>query len=250
MKKTRPKKEPLVKDRIETALDRLGSRKDREYFSEMLKDLIDNNSIPAELLDFIPLNSGLTGKTRFDQLYDASMYLAFPPYREDTLKRMLGEDPDPELKVWRVVLPEKFQVAHVIIRAASYQDAFALACDYACRVSLRLYRKIPVDLTIRVMFMGEKALRRHLGLRWANRIKKRKQLQLEGREYSMRQVNGARLAAIGHHNNDPRRSIAKYADVRDLVRTREKAGLVRISAVESETVQRKSTVNAKPGDTK
>lgn len=220
---------------IRETLKRLKSRRDAEYFREMLIDLISNNAIPIELLREIPVSSGITGKTRFDQIYDASMFLAFPNYREDTLRKMMGDDYDEDMKVWRIVIPEKFKISHVIIRARTFQDAFALGCDYACRASLRLFRSIPSDLTIRVQFMTEKSMRRHLGLRWANRVKKRKQLQLKGREFTAKQIHGARLAALGHTSNDPRRTIARYADVKDLVRAREKAGLVRVSAVEFET---------------
>lgn len=245
-KHTKPIQDPpKPKDvAINEALDRLQSRKDLEYFKEMISDLVDNNAIPIELLSSIPVSSGLVGKTRFDQIYDASMFLAFPNYREETLKKLMGDDYDPDMKVWRVVTPEKFNITHVVIRARTYQDAFALGCDYACRASLRLFRKIPSDLTIRVIFMTEKAIRRHLDLRWANRSKKRKQLQLEGREYTAKQVHGARLAALGHSTNDPRRTIARYADVRDLVRARERAGLVRISAVEFETTKRSTKGDA------
>ncbi len=223
---------------IEKALKRCGSHKDKDYFRSILKDLIQNNSIPVELLQSLPVNAGEVGKTRFDQIFDAAMILAFPDYREETLKQFLGETFDKDMRVWRVVLPEKFNITHVFIRAKSYQDAFALACDYACRVSLRLYRKIPTDLTVRVMFITEKALRRHLGMRWANRVKKRKQLQLNGREFTAKQVNGARIAALGHFSNDSNRSIAKYAEVRDLVRVRQRAGLVKLSAVELETLKK------------
>jgi hypothetical protein len=87
------------------------------------------------------------------------------------------------------------------------------------------------------MFVTEKALRRHLNVRWANRVKKRHTLQIGAREFTTKQVNGARIAALGHSHNDPRRSIAKYAEVRDLVRTRVKAGLVKLSSVELETLK-------------
>lgn len=228
----------ILHEKISKAIERCGSKKDAKYFKEILEDLIKNNAIPVALLDSIPVNSGECGKTRFDQIFDAAMFLAFPQYREETLKAFLANISDYDIKIWRVILPEKFKITHVFIRAKSYQEAFSMACDYVCRVHLRLYRQIPTDLTIRVMFIGEKALRRHLGMRWANRVRKRKTLQLKSREFTQKQVHGARIVALGHAQSDPRRSIAKYAEIRDLVRVRQKAGLVRMSTVELETLKK------------
>ncbi len=223
---------------VEECLQRAFSRKEAPEWREFLKDLVVNNGIPLELLMDLPVPAGTALRTRFDQIYAASMALAFPSYRETTLRELLGpSESSPKLKVWRVVFPEKFGLAHVLLRAPTFQQAFARACDYACRSSLRLWRRIPVDLTIRVMFMGEKALRRHLGLRWANRVHKRKEFQLEGREFTPRQLNGARIAALGPPGKDPGHAIMKYSEFKDLDKVRRK-GWVRRSEVESESVRK------------
>jgi hypothetical protein len=232
----KPKNDKEIRDKISSTINRLGSEKDKEYFSQMLFDLVKNNSVPLEVFDSLPINSAKSGKTRFDQIYDASMFLATPNYRKETLEALIGEIKDGEeeqIKIWRVVFPAKLQIPSVIIRAKSFQDAFALGCDYGCRVSLRQERKIPIDMTMRVLFMGEKSVRRHLSLRWANRVQKRKQLQLEGREFTFKQVTGARLAAL-EHKDHPNRSISYYAELKDLARVRTKAGLIRLSSIEHE----------------
>jgi hypothetical protein len=200
----------------------------------MLTELIENNIIPLDLLEYIPTSPTKVGKTRFDQLYDAAMYLVFPGYREETLGKLLGPVYDSETKIWRVMFPSKFRLSHVLLRAGSFQHAFALGCDYACRMSLRLYKKIPVDLTLRIQFVSEKAVRRMLEMRWANRVKKRKQLQLMGRVYTDKEISGARMVALG----DPTQSvysIAKYAEARDLRRILKYHNRMRISSVETET---------------
>ena len=226
-----------VQKAIEDCLKRACSPKERPQWREFLKDLVRNNAIPLELLTDLPIPASIAPRTRFDQIYAASMALAFPGYRKTTLRALLGPwDSIRGVKVWRAVFPEKFGMAHVLIRAPSFQEAFARACDYACRASLRLWRKIPVDLTVRVMFMGEKALRRHLGLRWANRVHKRKELQLVGREFTPRQLNGARIAALGPHD-DPGYAIMKYSEFKDLSKVRQ-GGAVRRSEVESESFRK------------
>lgn len=214
-------------------MKRVASVKDAPYFREILLGLVRNHAVPLELLEHVPMPAGEVGKTRFDQLFDAAMFLAFPGYRKETLEKLLGPGETRGTHIWRVLLPPRFKVAQVLIRADTYPEAFAFACDYVCRVSLRLYKKVPADMTIRVMFMGERALRRFLDMRWASRTHKRKQLKLEGREFTYRQVNGARLAALGHPRGQTR-ALAKYVEMKDLQRVREGAGLVRVSSVESE----------------
>lgn len=211
----------------------MATKKDAPYFRELLLGLVHNQAIPIELLEHVPLPAREAGKTRFDQVFDFAMHLAFPGYRRETLEKLLGPVQGKGTRIWRVVFPERFQIAHVLIRAEDFQQAFALACDYACRVSLRMHRKIPADLTIRVMFMGERALRRYLDMRWASRTHKRKQLKLVGREFTYRQLHGARLAALGSPR-DPRHAVAKYAEMKDLQRLRESNGVYRTSEVESE----------------
>lgn len=233
--------------RIEEALHRIAplSPKIRSYFRGLLKKMITSNAVPIELFEGIPLEPGAVGKTRFDQIYDASMYLAFPGYRKTTLKKLLGPGIHfgPDTKIWRAIFPEKFGVSHVIIRAPTYQRAFALACDYACRMSLRSFGNIPPDLTIRVIFMTEKAIRRMLHLRWANRVIKRRKLQLIGRVYSHNEVMGAKYAALGNPK-EPEHSIAKYVEGKDLERIMSMKEKVRISAVEAE-VRHKDYVSPK-----
>jgi len=227
-----------IRDAVEACLKRACSRKEASQWREFLQDLVRNNAIPLELLTDLPIPASTTPRTRFDQIYAASMALAFPGYRKTTLRALLGPwEGIQGVKVWRVVFPEKFGMAHVLLRAPTFQEAFARATDYACRSSLRLFRRIPTDLTVRVMFMGEKALRRHLGLRWANRVHKRKELQLVGREFTPRQLNGARIAALGSHD-DPGYAIMKYSEFKDLDKIRLN-GRVRKSEVESESFSRK-----------
>lgn len=233
-----PPREAKDVDRaIEACVKRIGNPKDAQYFREMLTGLVRNQVIPVDLLEHVPLPARTAGKTRFDQIYDATMSIVFPGYRRETLEKLLGPVGDEEgTRIWRAVFPEKFGVAHVLLRAETYQEAFALAADWACRCSLRLHHRVPHDLTVRVIFMGERALRRYLDMRWASKTLKRRELKLVGRDFTYRQVNGARLAALGHHpKTDPRHSVAKYAEMKDLQRVRERAGLVRISAVEHES---------------
>lgn len=229
------KAQSTIVSTIERYLKRISGPKDRSYFRGLLDKIIKNNTIPIELLDTIPISVIDANKTRFDQLYDAALCLAFPKYRDITLAKLLGPNADDknDVKIWRVMTPDKFKISHVLIRAESYQQAFALGCDYACRMSLRIYGKIPTDLTIRVQFVSEKAIRRMLDLRWANRVQKRKQLQLIGREYTSKEIAGARLAAVGHPNQSDY-SIAKYAENKDLKHLLSKKGILRISSIESE----------------
>jgi hypothetical protein len=234
------KRERSPKERLEEYIQRASSPKDRDYFRAMFVDFIHNNTIPLDLLKEIPIPAHKANKTRFDQLYDAAMSLAFPGYRNETLEKLLGPGAEvsPEIKIWRAIFPPKFKLSHVLIRANSYQHAFALGCDYACRMSLRLYRKIPFDLTIRIQFVSEKAVRRMLDMRWANRVKRRKELQLEGRKYTPKELAGARLVALGQPDQ-PEYSIAKYAEARDLKNILRKQNRVRISSVETETFRPK-----------
>jgi len=222
---------------IDDCIKRTCGKKDAEYFRELLTNLILNNTLHYTILNEIPVRSGEVGKTKFDQLYDASQALAFPPYCEKTMKTLLGNDVyDEEIKIWRVLLPAKFGISSILLRANSYQDAFALACDYACRVSLRLFSRIPSDLSIRVLFVTESALRRTLELRVLNRNSKRKEFSLEGRVFTFKQLAGARIFALGHLKNDPRRSLARYLERKDLNRIMYKAKSYRISGVEAEVL--------------
>lgn len=224
-----------VEEAIRQCVKRFRGSNEKQYIGALLHAMLLNNAIPIELLESIPAPPQEVGKTRFDQLYDAAMDVAFPGYREETLEKLLGPGvgTTEKTKIWRVILPQKFKLAHVLIRADSYQEAFALACDYACRASLRVHGKVPADLTVRVMFMTEKAIRRKLDLRWANRVNKRRQLQLVGRVYSPKEIQGARIAATGPPSS-PAFRLARYVEAKDLSKILKSNGIARLSAVESE----------------
>lgn len=237
--KTKRPDAPGIQEAVGKAARRLSGPKDLPYVERLLTNLVSENALPIELLDQIPVPAEEAGKTRFDQLYDAIMSIAFPRYRRATLRRLLGPGAvlRPETRIWRIILPEKFNISHVTIRADSFQQAFGLGCDYACRMGLRIHGKIPADLTIRVVFVSEKAIRRMLGLRWANRVQKRKTLQLVGREFTPKEITGARLAALGSRN-DPLYSIAKYAEAKDLKKILASKAHMRLSEVETESFRR------------
>jgi hypothetical protein len=241
-KKKLPRKKPLDKERIlDECAQRMASSKERETFRKFLGELVENNALPIELLQEIPRKPEEIGKTRFDQLYDTCMSLVFPTYRPETLTKLLASE-DLEgletVKIWRVMFPPKFKLSHILLRASSFQEAYALACDYVCRVSLKAEGKIPTDLTIRVQFVSERAVRRSLDMRWANRVKKRKELQLVGREFSSKEISGARLAALGEPGTN-KHSLFKYAEIRDLRKIKKAAGKMRQSAVETEVFRSK-----------
>src|ERR1700690_1219904 len=110
----RPK--PLSKDQekiLIQAVKHSASPKDTQYWIEFLRELIVNNTIPIDLLKDIPLKAGRVGKTRFDQIYAASMFLAFPGYRERTLKQLLGprSEVDSNTKIWSAIFPIKLKLA-------------------------------------------------------------------------------------------------------------------------------------------
>lgn len=220
---------------IEKCVRRFRGEKEKQYLAHLIGMMLMNNSIPIDLIDTVPSSPSEVGKTRFEQLYDAAMSVAFPGYREETLERLLGPNSKitEKTKIWRIVFPQKFKIEHVLIRADSYQEAFALACDYACRASLRTHGRIPSDLTVRVMFVTEKAIRRKLDMRWANRVNKRRQLQLVGRIFSPKETQGARISALGSPS-DPFFRIAKYVDAKDLEKIHKACGLTRVSSVEAE----------------
>lgn len=221
---------------IEKCISKMKGAKDKKYFREFLEKLMVNKLVHHSLLDSFPEDPKITGKTKFDQIYDAASSLAFPGYDKSTLEKFLGNDFDQEIKIWRVILPSEYGVSAVLLRASTFQDAFALGCDYACRASLRLYGEIPSDLNIRVVFVSEKALRRHLNIRSVNRKRKRNELKLKGRTHTFKQLSGARIAALGHLHEDPRRSIARYIETKDLHKIYTSKHLSRISSVESEVL--------------
>ena len=221
---------------IEACLDRISSPNDREMLKSMISEMVAHNTLPVQLLSDIPNVPSNVKMTKFDQLYAAAMSLVFPDYRTATLEKLIGDiTPETEgIKIWRVMFPPKFKVSHILLRAHTYQEAFALACDYACRLSLYLFQSVPYDLTIRVHFMHEKRLRGYLGVRTATRGRKRRIFKLEGREFTERQLNGARIATSGPPKNQ-NQSIYRYMEKKDLRYLREKHKLFRVSAVQSES---------------
>lgn len=240
-KSKRPKKvspEPLseeeVKEKVEKCIKRIAGPTEAAYLRIFLTEVVLNHAIPIKLLEYIPAPASEVGKTRFDQIYDAAIALIFPGYSDGTLEKLLGPKPKKGIKIWRVILPEKFKMTHVLVRAESFQHAFALGCDYACRMSLRLYGKIHIDMTIRVIYMTERSLRRYLELRWANKTSRRRKFKLEGREITQKQINGVRLFAIGTKTNSLY-SVARYCEKKDLDRIRKSKGLTRESSIELES---------------
>jgi hypothetical protein len=236
LKREKDNKQKLLDKAIEDCVYRASSSKEREYFRAMIVELVKNNVIPKELLDAVPARPEDTQKTRFEQLYDMALFLAFPGYDHETLRKLLGPESEDleDLKIWRVMLPPKFKITHVLIRATDFRQAFALGCDYACRMSLRLYRKIPVDLTIRIQFVSLRSVRRMLELRWANRMQLRRKYRLVGREFTSKELTGARMVALGSPTH-PEYNIFKYAEWRDLIKILKSGNQIRISSVETET---------------
>lgn len=236
-----PSPDKTPEEILEEAVNRCSRGADRVYFRALLAKILDSNALPVEVLESVPVPALQAGKTRFDQIFDALMHVAFPAYREETLAKLLGPGAPTgqDVKIWRVIVPPQFKVAHVLIRATSMQEAFALGCDYACRMSVRLHGRVPADLTIRVQFTSEKALRRLLGLRWANRVIKRRTFQLVGRVFTKREVAGAKSAALGHPDQRLY-PLARYADARDMKRLLAQKDLpvLRVSSVEQEVLVR------------
>jgi len=226
-----------VAEWIDAALDRFAFPKDREYFKELLTKIVEQNAAPAEMFMEVPQKPAKTGLTRFDQIYAAMQYVSFPPYSKTIIRALLGTNEEFHTKVWRVSLPDRFKVGNTLIRAETYQDAFALACDYACRIHLRLYKTIPRDLTLRVQYMSGVAIAKYLGVRQKIRNNKSR-IYYSGasREFTPKQVLGARTAALGHTHSDPSRSIPIYADRTDQHKARRYQGMIRIVNVELESL--------------
>lgn len=223
---------------IDECVKRIGKPQDQEAFREVLTALVENNAIPPALLTTVPQRAGKAGKTRFDQLYDACMFLAFPAYRPSVVDKAFGPKAPPEMRYWRAMFPKEFDLSHVVLRASSFQEAFGLACDYACRLSLRQRNCIPADLSIRVKFIPDVVASRILDIRRAVRDQTRRASNLRGKKYSPKDVHGARLVAIGRRDGD-NYSIFKYADYRDLVQILSQKEEIRVSAVDVETFRPK-----------
>lgn len=234
-------KEEIIEEAISRYISRVGGDRDG-YIATLLRGLIREGSIPPKLLDSVPVRAAQAGKTRFDQAYDAASYLAFPSYSDNTLKKLFGPiEGDKETRLWKVMLPKRFKIAYAVVRATNFQDAFALGCDYACRVSLRLYHVIPEDLTVRVVFMSDSSVRRYLRVNMSNRkIRMNKRSQKKERTVTAKQINGARICALGHPPGDPNRHIARYSDKKDLLRILHESEKVKTSKVITESFMKKT----------
>ncbi len=219
---------------VEECVDRICRPEEREAFLEVLWALVENNVIPASLLTTVPQKASKAGSTRFDQIYDVCMFLAFPDYAGKVRERAFGPGAPESLKLWRVLLPKEYGLSHVVIRAQGFPEAFALACDYACRLSLREHRRIPGDLTVRVQFVPDQSAARMLDIRRAVKYRQRVLSGTKGRQFSAKDVAGARLVAIGPREGN-HFSVFKMAENLDLRALEERRGIRRLSAVDKET---------------
>jgi hypothetical protein len=221
---------------------------DIRYIATMLAEMVGNDAIPIELLNYIPLPPYQVGKTKFDQVYDAALSVAFPPYDPDTVQKFqrVCDRQDLNTKIWKIMIPEKFQIANVLIRANSFKEAFALGSDYACRVALRINKRIPTDLTIRVRYMTDKSIRKYLAARRSNKYSKRKKWGFVGHEFSTKEITGAIVYALGHPIHDEYK-LASYAEHKDLKNMRRVSGITRLSKIEVESYRNTNPVIAKNG---
>lgn len=182
----------------------------------LLERLVREGSLPVESLAEIPRLPADVQKTRFDQIYDAVMYLAHPPYSQDVRVAILGEsDPDPDVRIWRVVLPVEFGIYSLLLRAHSHPQAFARACDYVARRYVREHGKPPQTMHIQVRYVTESELRRHYKVRRVNRRRQARRRESES-EFSTtdRQFYGLRSAALGSPR-DPDYRVIRYMEKRD-----------------------------------
>lgn len=226
----------LLEEKLEEILNkRFGKSKENEQLKQILSKMIEKKSIPVELIEKIPKKPEEAGRTKFDQIYEAAIELAFPSYGKNTLSNLTKIN-DNKIKIWRIVAPNKYKIPHVLIRAESIQEAFALACDYVCRASLRLLGEIPADLQIRVIFMSEKAVRRYLGIKWANRLNKRKKLNLMEREFSNDEIQKATEVALNGPKDETYR-IVKYMEEKDLLKIKKTFNRIRISPIEKKSTK-------------
>jgi hypothetical protein len=205
----------LINEIDQIIFKKFGHGKEIQYLRNLIYKIVINKTLPLEVINEIPMNPEYAGKTKFDQLYDAAMSVAFTTYSQTTLEKLTKKKDNKE-KIWRVVLPEKFKIPHVIIKANSYQEAFAFGCDYACRISLRIHGKIPNDLQLKIMFISERSLKRHLKIKnWTRLGKRKKRMSLLGREFTQTEIEKAKSSALGDPT-DSKYRIAKYIEEKDL----------------------------------
>ncbi len=222
--------------KINTFVKNIDGEKSQTYFAEFLKNLIATGTVPVEALEGLPARPSKVGKTRFDQLYDLAQLITFMNYSESTIKGLLGEGGDLNTRLWRVVLPKEYGIASIYLRAPTYQDAFALACDYVMRVSLRLNQIIPQEMTIKVESVTDQEARGMIAFRNKDRKRHARILNFKMPEVTPRQLRGIRLAALGYAMNDPRRSIVRYIEEKEVKYVNRVPGIARISAVDSEVL--------------
>lgn len=214
-----------------------------QWIRGLLEKLLSEKSIPIELLEDIPSSSSIVGKNRIDQLIDAVLFLAYPNYSEDLEDVILGEGHNnPGIKLWRVILPPEYKIYSLLIRANSYQQAFARAADYVCRRYILTHGRPPVDIHIQIKYFSESEARVHYAVRRVNRRRASK-LRAEknfGKYGSMKvsdkQLYGARMAGLGSPSDPDYRTI-RYIAHTDQIRMNkvEEGRQQRISQVELET---------------
>jgi hypothetical protein len=211
----------------------------RAVFKSFFRRLLANGSLDIEHLKLVPNPVKDAKKTTFDQVFEACMEVAFPPYSEKLVADLFGPEYEKsrDVKLWRCLFPKKFGITHVIVRAETFQQAFALASDYACRVSLRMYQKLPIDLTIRVSKMSSKALAETVRLRKANRKIKLRQRNQKGPAYTTKEILGARIVACGH-NRQPEFRIFHDQEFYEWGELKNRARVIRASRIETETFEK------------
>jgi len=235
-KKKDPKNLKVISDAVNACVEKMASSKEQEWVREFLTNLILNDTIPLELLKLIPTRAAEVGRTRFDQIYEIAMLAAFPGYSPKVVEELTYEQ-DPDIKVWKVILPAEYKINHVMIRARSFQEAFALGCDYACRANLRVNHKIPKDLTIRVSRVSNDTMLKTIKQReWARKSKRRvfkhDAWSHEGDALKDKRT-GVRIFGLGNVNT----SLIRYIDMRDLDTLRFQ-DVTTTSSVENESIRK------------
>lgn len=232
--------EETFMNRIEEALKRYRKRVGEQkysYLEDLLRDLMKRSLFPIELLDKVPEPAYKSGITKFDQIYQAAMFFAHPQYSGYTHEQLTGSKEPSDLRVWQVIIPPGLGPNHVLIKANSYQEAFALGCDYVCRASLRVNKKIPTDLNIRVIYVTNRELKYMLKVKDQNKLKNRRKREHQSekkktyQKFSRRQIIGATAVALGHDKKSEMYSILKYIDKKELDIIQKKFQVHRITNV-------------------
>lgn len=213
------------------------SAPDRSYWQEFFFELLKNKVLPVSFFKEFPESVTEIGKSLFDQVYDACVKSMIPDYSEDVVESVVGLGAvvnSSDIKIFRAIYPENFGLNGILIRARSFQEAFAFACDYGCRFHLREFRKFPTDLNIRVSYVNEKFMRRLLDVRHMNRNKKSRTFNLTSKAtWTEKQRCGVRNAA-SYHPASEYYSVVRYAEDKSNVELK-KAGLFKSSCIEQES---------------